>query len=335
MVSLRDSVDELAEQTSFSGVVRVDRGGEIELAGAYGLAHRGLEIANTVDTQLALASGGKGFTALAVVSLIEDGIIEPATTARSLLGSDLPLIDEAVTVEHLLAHRSGIGDYLDEDAGGEITDYVMRVPLHELATTEGFLPALDGHPTKFAPDTDFSYCNGGYVVLALIAERASGTSFHELVTQRVLAPANLLDTEFLRSDELPGRAALNYLTVEESRTNVLHLPARGNGDGGIYSTVADIHAFWAAFLAGTIVSPDWVAEMVRPRSDVPADSARYGLGFWLHPSTDAMRLVGYDAGVSFRTVHDPDADMTHTVISNTSDGAWPITRLLDELLGTS
>jgi CubicO group peptidase (beta-lactamase class C family) len=43
---------------------------------------------------------------------------------------DLPLIGEDVTVEHLLAHRSGIGDYLDEEAGHEVTDYVLTVPAH-------------------------------------------------------------------------------------------------------------------------------------------------------------------------------------------------------------
>jgi hypothetical protein len=41
-----------------------------------------------------------------------------------------------------------------------------------------------------------------------------------------------------------------------------------------------------------------------------------------------------DAGVSFRSVHDPGADVTHTVCSNTTDGAWPVTRLLDRRLGT-
>ena len=59
---------------------------------------------------------------------------------------------------------------------------------------------------------------------------------------------------------------------------------------------------------------------------------RYGLGFWLHESRDAVMLEGYDAGVSFRTVHDPNTRVTHTVLSNTSDGAWPVTRHLDELL---
>jgi hypothetical protein len=45
-------------------------------------------------------------------------------------------------------------------------------------------------------------------------------------------------------------------------------------------------------------------------------------------------LVGCDAGVSFRTVHDPHTSVTHTVISNTSDGMWPIARYLDERLAT-
>lgn len=75
-----------------------------------------------------------------------------------------------------------------------------------------------------------------------------------------------------------------------------------------------------------------VAEMVRPRSDVPAESMRYGLGFWLHSSGDTVMLERYDAGVSFRSVHDPSSRVTHTVISNSSPGAWPITRRLDELL---
>ena len=55
------------------------------------------------------------------------------------------------------------------DADHEITDYVMPVPVHELATTEQYLAVLDGHEPKFAPDEQFSYCNGGFVVLALIA----------------------------------------------------------------------------------------------------------------------------------------------------------------------
>jgi CubicO group peptidase (beta-lactamase class C family) len=296
------------------------------------LAHRGHNVANTVDTQLGIASGTKGLTALTVVSLIEEGRLDLATTARSLLGPDLPLIPDDVTVEQLLAHRSGIGDYLDEETT-HITDYVMPVPVHELAETEDYLAILDGHGTKFPPGEQFVYNNGGFAVLALIAERASGIPFHQLVHDRVTEPAGMSDTVFLRSDELPGRAALGYLTIDGVvRTNVFHLPVRGTGDGGIYSTVGDVSSFWRALFGGRIVSTDWVAEMVRPRSEVPGEPRRYGLGFWLHESSDVVMLVGSDAGVSFWSAHDPERALTATVISNTSDGAWPIARLLAERL---
>ena len=68
--------------------------------------------------------------------------------------------------------------------------------------------------------------------------------------------------------------------------------------------------------------------MVRPRSDTSYESKRYGLGFWLDPSDDKVMLEGYDAGVSFYTVHDPTSGDSWTVISNSSDGAWPVARLL-------
>jgi len=331
---LERAIDAIVDATGFSGVVRVDADGATELATAYGLAHRGCEISNTVDTQFAIASGTKGLTAIAVMTLIEDGSLDLSTAARSVLGRDLPLIGDDVTIEQLLSHRSGIGDYLDEDAGVDIDDYVMPVPVHELATTEQYLAVLGGHRTKFAPGERFAYCNGGYVVLALIAERTSGVPFHDLVRQRVCEPAGMVDTEFLRSDELPGRAALGYLTGDGPRTNVFHLPVRGSGDGGIYSTARDISSFWSALFGGRIVSTDWVAELVRPRSDVPRQSMRYGLGFWLHESSNVVLLEGCDAGVSFRTGHDPLRGITYTVISNSSDGAWPIARLLDERLST-
>jgi len=188
---LLEDVDEVAADAAFSGVVRVDRGGELVLEQAYGLADRSYEIANRADTRFGIASGAKTMTALAVVSLVEEGRLALDTLARSLLGDDLPLVADDVTVEHLLAHRSGIGDYLDEEAGGPITDYVMPVPVHALAVTEDFLAVLDGFPTKFAAGTAFSYCNGGYVVLALLAERASGVPYHDLVQQRVCEPAGM------------------------------------------------------------------------------------------------------------------------------------------------
>jgi CubicO group peptidase (beta-lactamase class C family) len=332
MLPLADAVDEIAQSTDFTGVVSVDQGGEIEFAKAYGMAHRGLAIANTVDTRFAIASGTKGLTALTIASLIGEGKLSLSTTVRSVLGTDLPLIDDGVTIEHLLGHRSGIGEYYDDDHG-EINDYHLPAPQFDLLDTEQYVKVLDGHPQAFPPGKKFSYNNGGFVVLALIAERVSGTPFHELVVERVCRPAGMVDTEFLRTDEPATRTALGYLNYSGVwRTNTFHLPIRGNGDGGIYTTVADFSAFWPALFAGEIVPTGLVNEMVRPHSDVPEYSLRYGLGFWLRETKNVVFLEGYDPGVSFRSVHIPETKRTYTVVSNYSEGAWPVAERLAEVL---
>jgi CubicO group peptidase (beta-lactamase class C family) len=336
VTGLADDLDRVARETGFWGVVRVDRGDTIELEAAYGLADLAHGIPAATTHRYAIASGSKAMTALAVTSLVADGVLTLDTPARTLLGKDLPLVADDVTVEHLLAHRSGIGDYLDEDTDLALEDYLLPVGVQHLATTEAFLPVVDGYPQKFPAGTAFSYCNGGYIVLALLAERASGVGFHDLVHQRVLGPAGMTSSGFLRTDELPGDAAIGYLDVDGvRRSNVFHLPVRGNGDGGMYTTVADLATFWRALLAGAIVARDVVEEMVRPRStDDEEPHCRYGLGFWLHPTRDLVFLDGGDTGVSFRSLHDPARELTCTVISNTTDGAWPISRVLGEHLGT-
>jgi CubicO group peptidase (beta-lactamase class C family) len=332
MVDEAQAVDRLATDAGFSGVIRIDRDDEVVLGKAYGFADRAHRVANTVDTRFGIASGVKGLTALTVMRLVDGGRLQLDAPVRSLLGDDLSLVDDHVTVEHLLAHRSGIGDYVDEEGDLVVTEHVLPVPVHELTTTEAYLGVLDGHPQKFGPGERFSYCNSGYVVLALVAERATGTPFEELVSRYVCVPAGMHRTAFLRSDALPGDAAIGYLWADRPTTNVFHLPVCGSGDGGIYSTAGDLHALWAALFTGRILPEERVAEMLRPRSEVPEDSKRYGLGFWLHESEDAVILEGYDAGVSFRSLHHPGRRLTHTVISNTSDGAWPVTRRIDELL---
>lgn len=328
-----EAIDRIASDVGLSGAIRLDLSGRLVAQGAYGYANRAYGVANTVDTQFGTASGGKTLTALAVMSLIEDGLLSLDTTARSLLGGDLPLIDDRVTIEHLLSHRSGIGDYLDEDELDDNNDYVMTLPVHQLATTEQFLPMLDGHPMKFEPGTQFNYCNGSYIVLALLAERVSGVPYHDLIEQRVLEPAGLTDTAFFRSDELPASAALGYLFDDGLRTNLLHLPVRPNGDGGVYFTLADIHELWDAMLTGRIVSEETVAEMVRSRNPdaEPDPEEQYGLGVWLDDPAGTASMHGFDAGVGFMSVRDLDGRFTYTVISNQTRGAWPVSQRLGEL----
>ena len=146
-------------------------------------------------------------------------------------------------------------------------------------------------------------------------------------------PAAMSHTEFLRSDELPGDAALGYLTDDSARTNVFHIPVIGGGDGRIYSTAAELPVL-AALFAGQIVPERARRGDGTTTKSGPAEPTRYGLGFWLHASSDVVMLEGYDAGVSFRTMHDPVLEAGATVIANTSEGAWPFVELLEEQLAT-
>jgi len=317
---LTAQLDAMAADTAFSGVFRIDDS-DHTVTKAYGFADRRFSIPNTPSTLFAVASCTKSITAAAVLALIEDGALAFDTTARSLLGADLPLIDDRVTVEHLLTHRSGIGDYLDEDELGP-TDYVMPVPVQRFVDANSYLQVLGGYPQVFEPDTRFAYNNGGFVVLAILAERACGAPYHQLVTDRVLVPAGMHRSGFVRSDEVPSDAATGYIDSKGSQTNTLHMPLLGVGDGGLYSSADDISSFWAAFTAGRIVSTAMVERATQPR---PAtDGFRYGMGFWMPENGPAVQMEGADAGVSFRSTHDPVRGRTVTVMSNTGEGAWPL-----------
>ena len=326
------ALDDAVAKDSFTGVATVHVGGRRTYERVSGWAHRAYRVPMTVDTRIAIASGTKGFTALAVMRLVEDRTLALDQPVRTLLGDDLPLVDDRVTVEHLLGHTSGIGDYLDEEGDWSPDDFVMPLPVHTLTTSEAFLPALEGFPQKFDPGERFSYCNGGFMVLALMLERATDEAYHDVVRRLVLSPAGLDHTDFLPLNALPGDAATAYVHDEGDLTNTLHLPVLGNGDGGVFTTADDLDLFWRALLDGRIVSPATVELMTTPRHDVPEEAKRYGLGFWLHGTGHALILEGYDAGASFRSTHLVDSATTVSVLGNSSEGGWPVIGALADLI---
>lgn len=324
------AVADVAE--GFSGVATVDGpdGRMLEVCG--GLAHRALEVPNAVETRFGIASGSKTYTAVIILRLARRGLLDLATPVRTWLGDDLPLIAPEVTLEHLLTHTSGIGDYLDEELL-ELDEYVLTSPVHEFTTSEAFVAAIDGFPQREEPGTTFRYNNGGLVVASIVAERVSGKTYAELVHDEVVVPAGLTATGVLRLDSLPGDVALGYVLSEGDQTNVLHLPVVATGDGGAFTTADDTLRFWRALLDGTLVSSEDLELMTRPRNYSESEEMRYGLGMWLHPTGAALIMEGCDVGQSFRSWHDPSTGITATVLSNTADGAWPMVRALAPLFG--
>ena len=139
-------LEQRAREHDFSGAVRVERRGEPLIEFACGHSDRANERVNNLQTRFAVASGTKALTALTVMSLVESGALSLATTLRSVVRDDLPLVDEAVTIDHLLTHRSGVGDYLDESAGGDIDDHILgSLSAHTLERASDYLPLLNAH----------------------------------------------------------------------------------------------------------------------------------------------------------------------------------------------
>lgn len=328
-MNLENELQRLAGATDFSGAVSVWRDGESLIRSSWGHADRRHRRPNRIDTQFATASVAKGATALAVGSMIEAGRLGFDTSAKSVLGDALPNLNPAVTVEQLLAHTSGVGDYLDEEVPSGDDDYDLDCPVHSLNSPRDYLSLVD-LPQESAPGSVFRYNNSGYVILSALLEVASGQSFYDVVHHAVLEKAGMTDSGFFRSDDLPSRAALGYLT--DGRTNILHLPVRGAGDGGLYSTVDDLEKLWLALREGRILSPDFLQLFMQPRNRDTGESLRYGMGFWVRADRPTIMLEGCDRGVSARSVYDPESALVYSVLANTMNGAWPIAKFLDSNL---
>lgn len=319
-----------AVRGGFAGVVRVDVADTVLHASAHGLADRAHLIPNTTETRFAGASALKACTALTVVSLVGTGVLSLDTSARSILGDKAGFVDPAVTVKQLLSHRSGIGEYcveidaLRDGAPGQARAEIQQCTINH---PEDVLALIARTSARSAPDLEFNYNNAGYVLLALIAEMVTGTPFVDLVDQHVFVPAGMSNSAILRYDELDGDVAIGYLERTGLRTNIHAVPNRGIGDGGLFTTAADIVRFWNALDCGRLVHLDAVEMMTTAHGQTPGGTP-YGLGFWLDATTDAVELEGYDHGISFRSVHRRSTAQTWTVASNWTDGAWP---LADEL----
>lgn len=309
----------------------MERRGAVIVEFACGYGDRANERFNNLETRFAVASGTKAFTALTIMSLVESEALTLDTTVRSVVLGDLAHVDEAVTIDHLLTHRSGVGDYIDEAAGADIDDHTLGpLSAHTFETARDYLPLLNAHEQQSAPGEHFAYNNSGFVLLSLVVDTTTG-SYHQAVRDRVFTPAAMPAAGFLRSDDLPANTAHGYL--ENGRSNVFHLPVIGMGDGGSFLTLDDTTAFWDAFLNGGIVSLESVAAMTDECS-IYDDMRSYGRGFWLGPGTDHVWFEGMDAGVSFQSGVFRDSDVRYSVLSNTSSGAWPLVKSISETMAS-
>ncbi len=331
MKLLENSLRAKANETAFSGVVEVETEAE-SFQAAWGWRDRVNALPNTTSTRFAIASGTKGFTALGAMTLIEAGKLTLQTTAASILGRVFPELDERMTMEHLLAHTSGVGDHFDEEEiQDSVDEYLLSIPVQDLVSPFDYLPLLKEKPQKFPPGEKACYSNGGYVLLAMIIEQVSGQSFHDYLAEQVFQKAGMKRSGFFRSDSLPENTALGYLgSKHDLKTNLFTLPVIGSGDGGAYSTLDDMKSFWRHLLSYQIISQQALSPMIRMQNQI--EDEFYGQGFWIVDQGRLIALEGYDAGVSFHSSTSLDEKIRFTVISNDRLGAWPLVELIQKSL---
>jgi CubicO group peptidase (beta-lactamase class C family) len=340
---MKDELDTLVSATAaehgFSGAVHVTLDRATVLARAFGEADRRAGVPNTIETRFGIASGTKFLTALAAGALIDDGSLALDDRLVDVVSLPLPGISAAVTIDHLLTHTSGVFDYLDEDVITDTDHFELPIAPSRLLGPRDYLPMLLAGPAKFEPGARFSYSNGGFVLLGLALEEAAGRPFHALVEERVLLPCGMRDSGFFRFDRLPPRVANGYVETGDGgwRTNAESLPIVGGPDGGMFATVGDIDRLWRGFFAGAVISHGLTAKFVeKVAAQVGHEHSFYGRGVWIRDDgagPPRRYIVGSDAGVSFRSSAHSDGTFA-TVVSNTSKGAWPMFRAIDDWIRT-
>ena len=287
----------------FAGQVIVERDGEILIRRAFGEAAEGRTA--SMETRYYIGSVAKTMTSAVVLGLCEEGVLELDATIDAYL-ADVPEDKQAITIRHLLAHRSGtVANHED--------------PLAELDRNAFELWAL-AQPLATEPGAAFAYSNVGYSLLAAIVDRVSDESFQRVVKTRVFERAGMhsarfitdptLDRELLAIGRGPQATEFGFSgDLTELAPTWLRF-----GPGGIVCTADDLLAFDHALASGKILGDEMLAEATSPSGEKD-----WGLGWRLSISRRDTRVQWHNGGFPgfgaefFRLVDD---GVTLVVVSN-------------------
>lgn len=233
-------LDALVQRDLFSGAVLVMKNGQPLFQKAYGLANKDFGVANTLATRFNIGSLNKLFTNVALMQLRDAGKL----SFDDKLSKFLPEYSFAdrITIRQMMEHSSGLGDFFGPD--------YESTPKDRIRSLADYVPFFADKPLEFEPGTNRRYSNAGYVLLGIVIEKLSGTSYDEYVRTKIFAPAGMNDTGIFDADAVVARRAVGYM--RDGHTNLYSLPAHASSAGGGYSTVADLATFaaWARKYVG-------------------------------------------------------------------------------------
>jgi D-alanyl-D-alanine carboxypeptidase len=269
-----------------------------------------------------IASVSKTFTAALILKLEEKGLLSTKDTVGKYF-KGYKNLDPSITVEQLLRHESGLWDYLNDNPVG-VWDVYQNQPDKEYNRMSVLESLGDPH---FAPGEGFRYSNTNYLLLALIAEKAAGRDFSEILRQYILQPAGL-QTTYAPGDKVPdsytfaaGWVDNSYMVFGGNMASIPRLAreTQSTGAAGMASTVADL-AKWAHILYnGTALSAEQRQKML---TFVQHDQEQVGLGVFKFPfgNDTAIGHSGSFPGYATMMLYNPSDSTAIAVTINTNLG---------------
>ena len=298
----------------------------VVLARGYGLAEVEARTPVRPESNFRLASLSKQFTATAVMLLEAEGRLRYDQPVGELLPG-LPPYARAATVRQLLTHTSGLPDYesfVPDEQTAQVHD----------ADVPGLIARASG--AKFAPGTRYDYSNTGYALLALVVERVSGERFADFLRRRVFVPLGMSATVAHEAGRSTVRHRAYGYTVDSAgvrRTDQSNTSAT-LGDGGIYSSAADL-AKWDAALDRHALVGRAAQQLAWTPPALPAGApTTYGFGWFVDRDAGTLRLThhGESRGFTNAILRYPERRLTVVVLTNRTGGApWDLARRIGDL----
>jgi D-alanyl-D-alanine carboxypeptidase len=292
---------------------------------AVGLASLERDRAMSPDEPVPVASITKTVTAVVVLQLVAEGRLALDDPVDAWLPGSLPN-GERITVEHLLAHRSGVVDGDDRPVDAQLAASLTE-PCTARTAAE-ILGSAVATPTS-PPGANFRYSNVGYVALGMLIEAVTGRSYEDELRRRVFAPLGLSSAGFLVPEEATDDGVRGYLmpplVPEADGPSDVSCASFAGGAalaaGGLVASVSDVATFFDALLDGRMLQPEQLQLMQR------AHSRGYGLGLELFDRTPCGQLRGHHGllpGFAARALARPEGDVTVVLVTNGVGRSSPI-----------
>lgn len=327
---------DLAAEDRYSGVVLITQDAAPLYSGAFGYASRAWKIPNSLEMRFDTASITKIFTTVAVLQLVDQGLLTFDTHAVDYLGLEGTTISREASVFHLLTHTSGMGDDCEEEDGEVYENLWQTRPNYSIRGTADFLPQFMHKAANFPPGEGCRYCNCSFVLLGLMIEKAAGVSYRTYVREHIFKRAGMQDSDFYALDRVHENLAEGCDPIRDTagevvgwKKNIYSFPPIGSPDSGAYVTAGDLDRFLRALQAGELLSGKLTRALFTPQVDYRQEDdwlMRYGFCLWFYVEQDGRILCwqkeGINAGVSGLFRYFPEQDINVVLLSNMEEGVW-------------